>query len=439
MKIHSRTQAIAMFAVVAFLSLFARAPLAAPGAIILRIPDPVQSIFYLFGAKVGYEGGQIFATSFPAEGGGGFVTIFDRATGNVVHTLSAPNLTMVGYFGTDIVVNTKWITVAGDYDVPNSDDHRQVVYVFDRQTFALARELRNPRIPINDTFGGGQIFLSDDLLLVPAGDDIGITDAGSSYLFDLQSGNLIHTFDNPDPQYIAEGFRSEFFGHAELVGSYIGIYERAIQNGIQPGVVHLYDKIDYAYLRTIQSPLPVDRGSFGSGRVALNGVLYLSMADSNPAVSDRGMIFGYSPDGAALRDAIPGSITSFEGKFGTVKQVGNNLAVAESFLVSGDTFTVTRRIQIIDPIDKKSLLTINPQTDVLTTNGFAVVGNDILVGRVPASHSPDLGDVVVFEGISGVSASDVRAYLLGYGLDATGLDRSGDQIVDIADMASMAP
>ena len=68
--------------------------------------------------------------------------------------------------------------------------------------FGLLETINNPGpTPIADDLFGFSVAISEEHVLVGAPfDDTGATDAGSAYLFDLESGSFLQTFNNPTPE-----------------------------------------------------------------------------------------------------------------------------------------------------------------------------------------------------------------------------------------------
>src|SRR5262249_11446880 len=94
------------------------------------------------------------------------------------------------------------------------------VWVFDRATGALVRQLRNPRGRTNDSFGAAVALLGDQLVVgAPRADDT-VADAGIVYLFDGATGQLLQTFrDPPQGAFDQFGFTVATGPRALLVGS----------------------------------------------------------------------------------------------------------------------------------------------------------------------------------------------------------------------------
>jgi hypothetical protein len=159
--------------------------------------------------------------SSPENAGRAYV--FDGRTGNPLYTLVSPNEEEDGYFG---------ISVSGTSDV-NGDGYDDVVvgayhedpgssptdagraYVFNGQTGNLLHTLVSPNEEPSGHFGcsasgAGDVNGDgyDDVVVGAWWEDPGPSplDAGRAYVFDGQMGNLLHTLVSPNEEY------SGFFG-----------------------------------------------------------------------------------------------------------------------------------------------------------------------------------------------------------------------------------
>ena len=89
-------------------------------------------------------------------------------------------------------------------------------YVFDAVTGGLLHTLNNPTPAMDDGFGGYSVAISGNTIVVGAWrDDTGATDAGSAFVFDATSGDLLDTLNNPTPRDY------DIFGSVSISGNTI--------------------------------------------------------------------------------------------------------------------------------------------------------------------------------------------------------------------------
>lgn len=144
------------------------------GAILMRIanPDPQPGVFTAFGCPVRSFGGKIvIATPWHRTGGKnlGVVHVFDGKTGTLLYTIQHPNpmdqLDVSGnaaYFGWDIAEHDGFLAVSTIQDDVNGVRDAGSVYVFDLNTGQLVMSIHNPDPVAYDYFGlgafhGGQV------------------------------------------------------------------------------------------------------------------------------------------------------------------------------------------------------------------------------------------------------------------------------------------
>ena len=137
--------------------------------------------------------------------GSGKAYVFDLTDGSLAYTFDNPN-------AFDTVVNDNF-----GYSVSITDTHAVVgaynedysggtasgrAYVFDLSDGSLLYNLENPNAydtPAGDLFGIS-VSITDSVIVVGASseDDAGGTGSGKAYVFDLSTGTLLYTLDNPN-------------------------------------------------------------------------------------------------------------------------------------------------------------------------------------------------------------------------------------------------
>ncbi len=134
------------------------------------------------------------------------------------------------------------------------------VYVFDSTSGSLVLTIANPA-PGNDRFGFSVAPIGDDILVgAPFDNPDGVMNAGSAYVFDGTTGDLLLTVPNP-----ALGIRDEFGRSVASVGGNIlvGTPREPLFGGTGVGSVYLFDGTSGALLLTIPNPTPADGDEFG--------------------------------------------------------------------------------------------------------------------------------------------------------------------------------
>ena len=220
-----------------------------------------QSESDLFGWDVAISGNRaIVGARLEDEAGGaegsnsGKAYIFDVDSGSLVHTLDNPNafhLSAGDDFGA-IVAMSETHAIFG---VPRERDEGGLesgkAYIFDVTNGSLLHTLDNPNpygTSANDNFGYS-VDISGNYAIVgtrredrPAGND-----SGKAYVFDVTSGSLLYTLDNPNAYSSATS--DNFGGSVAISGNYAivgamnitGIIGEDDAGGVESGKAYIYD------------------------------------------------------------------------------------------------------------------------------------------------------------------------------------------------------
>ena len=218
-----------------------------------------------FGYSVGISGNYAIvgaASEDDASGSGvGIAYIFDVTTGLLVHTLYNPNAygtPVYDSFGDMVAIDGNYAIVAVAYEDDAGGSASGIAYIFDVTTGALVYTLNNPNAydtSANDRFGSSVAISGNYTIVAARGeDDAGGTNSGKAYIFDLTTGLLVHTLDNPNPFDIS---KSDGFGNAVAIdGNYAiisadGEDETGFTNS---GKAYIYNVTTGALLHTLDNP-----------------------------------------------------------------------------------------------------------------------------------------------------------------------------------------
>ena len=108
-------------------------------------------------------------------------------------------------------------------------------YLFDTTTGTLKQTFNNPTAEDFDNFGYSVSLSGTTALIGAPYDSTGATGAGSAYLFDTTTGNLLQTFNNPTPQINDQfGASVSLSGTSALIGASVYLYEPVPQTVPEP-------------------------------------------------------------------------------------------------------------------------------------------------------------------------------------------------------------
>jgi hypothetical protein len=139
-------------------------------------------------------------------------------------------------------------------------------YIYDVTTGNLLHTINNPT-PVSDDLFGHSVAMSGDRAIIGAfRDDSGATSAGSAYIYDVTTGTLLHTINNPTPQ------TDDFFGISVAIDGNTAIVGAWSDNtsGTDTGSAYIYDVTTGALMYTLTNPTPQYRDYFGIS-VAISG------------------------------------------------------------------------------------------------------------------------------------------------------------------------
>src|SRR5262249_32497441 len=178
-------------------------------------------------------------------------------------------------FGFWVALSGSFVLVGAIRDDTGTTD-AGAAYLFDANTGALLHTFMNPTPAAFDNFSQS-VAVAGNLVVVGAPqDDTGARDAGAAYLFDANSGALLRTLNNPTPE------AGDSFGPSVAVSGNVVVVgaERDNTGATSAGAAYLFDPNTGTLLRTFTNPTPADNDRFGNS-VALSGNLAVVAADAD--------------------------------------------------------------------------------------------------------------------------------------------------------------
>lgn len=132
-------------------------------------------------------------------------------------------------------------------------------YLFDVTTGALLQTFNNPTPAFGDGFGYSVSISGDKVLISAPYDDTEATNAGSAYLYDATTGALLQTFNNPTPA-VGDlfGWSVSIYGDKVLIGA-----PRDNTGAPTSGSAYLYDATTGTLLQSFYNPTPAMDDFFG--------------------------------------------------------------------------------------------------------------------------------------------------------------------------------
>jgi Ca2+-binding RTX toxin-like protein len=242
---------------------------ATTGNLILKIDNPTSGDLEGFGDSVAIRGNHMIVGASFAEGSGsyaGAAYIFDVATGNLLQTLNNPTPAFGDNFGSSVAID-------GNYAVVGAENHHEggatdagAAYIFDVATGNLLHTLNNPT-PATDDYFGNSVVIDGNYAIVGAWqDDTDGFNTGSAYVFNVTTGGFLFALNNTESgtfDYFGDSI--DIDGNLAIVGASFGDTE--FDNA---GSAQIYDVSTGNLLLTLESPTARAFERFGSS-VAIDG------------------------------------------------------------------------------------------------------------------------------------------------------------------------
>ena len=260
--------------------------------------NPTPQTYDEFGISVAVFGNTVVVGARADDTGAtdaGSAYVFDAASGDLLHTLNNPTPGGCDSFGQSVAVSGSIAVVGAPGDSPGASSDGSA-YVFDVATGNLLRTINDPGHGSWDDFGSS-VAVSESFIVVGAWQDSAAAHfSGSAYVFDAQSGNLLWTLSNPTPQ------DSDYFGWAVAVaGSTVVVGAFGDDTGAtDSGSAYLFDANTGSLLATLNNPTPAPYAKFG-GSVAVWGSFVLVGAGSSDWPAS-------SPSSPSMFDANTGAL-----------------------------------------------------------------------------------------------------------------------------------
>ena len=205
-----------------------------------------------FGNSVAISGNYaIVGARLEDDAGGddsGKAYIFDVTTGNLVATLDNPTAygtSLWDVFGQSVSISGNYAIVGAHYEEDAGGYQSGKAYIFEVTTGNLLHTLDNPTAystSQGDQFGVS-VSISGNYAIVGAylEDDAGGTNSGKAYIYDVTTGNLLHTLDNPNAYSTSY---ADYFGNSVSIdGNYaiVGAYYEDDAGGDDSGKAYIYE------------------------------------------------------------------------------------------------------------------------------------------------------------------------------------------------------
>jgi FG-GAP repeat protein len=313
----------------------------------------------------------------------GWTVVLDRI--DTLQAFANPRPDPDDGFGSAVIATADKVVIGARYDDTDATD-AGIAYVYDLGG-NLLHTLHNPTPDADDQFGWHFAVNGDKLLVGVNRDDTGTVGAGVVHLFDVATGNLLHTIINPNPEPDA------FFGYSlAFVDNDILVASR--------GTVYLFDGTNYALKQTFTNPTPETGEMFGHFVAAYGDDVLVADPVDNSAAPAAGAVYHFDAESGDLVRTFTNPTPTPNASFGIA------VAVRDDHLLIGaqldDTLaTDTGAAYVFDGTNGTLLQTLsNPTPNAGDKFGWPVafVGDYALVGTAgDDTAGTDAGAVYLFD------------------------------------------
>jgi hypothetical protein len=267
--------------------------------------------------------------------GSGKAYIFNVTTGALVHTLNNPNP-----FGTSASDNFgNSVAISGEYAIVGAANEDEAggpasgkAYIFNVTTGALVHTLNNPNAfgPPNSDFFGRSVAISDNYAIVGVSseDDAGGTGSGKAYIFNVITGALVHTLNNPN----AFGTTTDDnFGWSVAISGNYAIVSARDEDDIDgnfSGKAYVFNVTTGALFNTLDNP-----NAFGTSNedrfgfsVAISGdrAIVGARDEDDASGTNSGKAYIYKIDRPTITNLLNTPLTFASTGIGYTRFVGDN-------------------------------------------------------------------------------------------------------------------
>jgi len=301
----------------------------ATGTLLRTFLDPTPEIFEGFGIGMATLGDNVLIGSPQVDIAGtntGTVYLFDASAGSILRTFTNPTPAGNDGFGARIASLGDDLIVSAWADDTAGED-AGAAYLLDGVSGQLLQTFLNPApgppdYAGGDSFGSSLAVLGTNVVISAQLDDAGATNAGSVYLMDPASGDIIQTFSNPSPS-----FNDQFGTAVATLGDDVIIGAPLDDTGASnTGSAYLFDGTTGALMHTFLNPTPGASDQFGVAMTVVGANVVIGAIQDDTAGTDAGAAYLFSPDGTLLRTFLnPTPVDDHEGGF-AVDEFGYPLA-----------------------------------------------------------------------------------------------------------------
>ncbi len=336
------------------------------------------------------------------------VDVYNATTGELLRTFVNPSPTpnasgLDGQFGNKILLNGNIAIISAPLSNVESVQSAGKAFVFDVTSGNLLHTLTSPNATSDDRFGQS-LAVSSTLIAVSALDDVGAEQAGSVYLFNPITGAQVASIHNPSPA----GF--DGFGQSVgVVGQRLVISSPGDDFGQQDaGRAYIYQTNLAAATGTLNhilsNPTPEPGDFFGTSVAISDSFVAVSAPSDNTGAENAGQVYIFGTSNGTLLRTIANPTPVLNDRFGDRVKITGNYLIVSSENASG--LTKVGQLHVFDMRTGKLLAELDnptPSSNDLFGIGSAVDnvsvdGTRLVIGASGDDlDGPDHGLVYIYD------------------------------------------
>ncbi len=330
-----------------------------------------------FGYSVAISGNYVIVGSYEDDASGGAsgkAYIYNVTTGQLLYTLNNPNAYSTGAndsFGSSVAISGNYAIVGASFEEDAGGTESGKAYIFNVTTGALVWTLNNPTAYSTSSgdYFGRSVAISGNYAIVGAyfEDDAGGTESGKAYIYNVTTGQLLYTLNNPNAYSLPT---DDNFGNSVAIsGNYaiVGVYKEDDATGAASGKAYIYNVTTGQLLYTLNNPnayASTGADNFGIS-VAISGNYAIVGAQQEESVSGDGQsgrayIFNVTTGQLLWTLNNPNAYSTSGGdEFGYSVAISGNYAIVAAIKESDSSGTTSGKAYIYNVTTGQLLYTLN--------------------------------------------------------------------------------
>ena len=317
------------------------------------------------------------------------------ALGDLMRAYRNPTPDAGDSFGHCVAALGNEVLVGAPYDDTYGDD-AGIVYLLDASG-NVSKTFHGPAPFANERFGSHFVAVGENVLIF--GNDPEYADNDIGYLFEVETGKVLHTFRNPTP---AAG---DYFGWGVAAEDDKIVISARFDDayGTNAGAVHLFSASSGKLERTFHHSGQRPNDEFGVSIALVGGNVLVGAHRDDSGATDSGAAYLFDPLGNVVRTFLHPTRAPNEGFGVRVRSMDNKvLIVGKGYDTSADGHGAA----YVCASDTGNVLTTLPNPALDGDAGFGqslvAVGDDVLVGAyLDDTVAFDSGAAYLFDGTTG--------------------------------------